>query len=367
MSSQAALPTVDITTRDHLRRLRQIRFGSAWQVTLTLAFVVVALWIGWRILDWALVKATWVASDRAGCAAGGACWAFVLARMDQFMFGFYPAGERWRPATALLLPLVLFLIASIRPFPRQQAFVGLALLTSPMISLALLAGWAPGMTAVGSDKWGGLSLTWMIASTSFVASLPIAVLLALGRRSEMPVISGLCTMFIELWRGLPLVAILFLAVILLPLALPPGVTVGRFEMATTALTVYTAAYLAEVVRGGLQAIPIGQIRAARAIGFGYWRTQRYILLPQALGKVLPGVINTAIALVKDTSYVMVVGLFDFINIVTAALSDPKWLGSPIEGYAFVALIYWIVCFCLSRWGQKIERNTAGARGLERAG
>jgi general L-amino acid transport system permease protein len=345
--------------------LRQTWFGTPGQTLLTFAFAIAALAIGWRILDWALFHATWIASDRSGCSAGGACWAFILARIDQFLYGFYPVGERWRPALVLLLPLLLFAVASLRQLTSRPALISLVLLILPAVNLGLLAGWAPGLTAVASDKWGGLSLTWTIASTSFAASLPLAILLALGRRSQMPVIRSLCTIFIELWRGLPLVAILFLAVILLPLVLPPGVTLGHFEMATAALAIYTSAYLAEVVRGGLQGIPIGQVRAARAIGLGYWRMQRYILLPQAFGKVLPGVVNTAIALAKDASYVMVVGLFDFINIVTAALSDPRWLGSSIEGYVFVGMVYWMVCFGLSRLGRKIERSTAGARGLAR--
>jgi len=246
---------------------------------------------------------------------------------------------------------------------RHQQIVGMAVILTPVISLALMSGGMLGLTSVSTDKWGGLTLTVVIAMTSFIGSMPFAVLLALGRRSEMPVIRALATGFIELWRGLPLVAILFMAVILLPLVLPPGVEVGRIETAAIALTIYSAAYLAEVVRGGLQAIPLGQTRAASALGFGYWRMQGYITLPQALSKVLPGVVNCAISLLKDTSYVMIVGLFDFINIVTAALSDPKWLGSPTEAYIFVAAIYWLMCFGLSRWGRSIEMASATGRGL----
>lgn len=365
MSTQ--MPSMPFHARQSLllTRLQRQWFGTPWQIAISLALMTIAAIIGWRILDWAVLNATWIAPDRAGCRVGGACWAFVIARIDQFMFGFYPSSERWRPALVLALPALIFVAATIRSFPRQQQLVGVALIALPFINFALLSGAPLGLPKVDSDRWGGLSLTWTIASTSFVASLPLALLLALGRRSELPLIRALATLFIELWRGLPLVAILFLAVILLPLALPPGVTLGRFEMATVALTVYTAAYLAEVVRGGLQAIPIGQSRAAKAIGFGYWRTQRYIMLPQAVGKVLPGVVNTAVALLKDTSYVMVVGLFDFINIVTASLSDPKWLGSPFEAYIFVGAVYWFLCFGLSRWGHSIEKRSAASRGLAR--
>jgi general L-amino acid transport system permease protein len=338
-------------------------FGSPIQAMMTVLVVAAALWLGWRAFKWGFLDATFIAPDRAGCAPGGACWAFVVSRLDQFLYGFYPAAERWRPALVLLLPVIVFLVAVAPPFRAQKQFVGAAILLMPVVGLTLLAGGFVGLSAVLSDKWGGLSLTIAIATTSFVASMPLAVALALARRSELPVISLLATGFIELWRGLPLVGILFMAVILLPLILPPGTSIGRVEMAMTALTIYSAAYLAEVVRGGLQAVPIGQTRAASAIGFGYWRTHAYIALPQALGKVLPGVINAAIALVKDTSYVMIIGLFDFINIVSAAMSDPRWLGSPTEGYVFVAAVYWVICFGLSRWGRSIEGRSARARGL----
>lgn len=345
--------------------LRDRYFGTPGQTVLTLAFAVLAAWLGWHALRWGVLNATLVADDRSGCAPGGACWAFVAKRLGQFLFGFYPPDEWWRPALVLILPVAVFTLAVTGRFRHHHQVVGAALIFTPLISLLLLSGGVFGLKPVPSDKWGGLTLTVMIATTSFVASMPFAVLLALARRSDFPVVSALATAFIELWRGLPLVAILFMAVILLPLVLPPGLTVGRVETATTALTIYSAAYLAEVVRGGLQAIPMGQTRAASALGFGYWRTQTYVTLPQAVSKVLPGVVNSAIALVKDTSYVMIVGLFDFINIVTAALSDPKWLGSPTEAYIFVAAVYWVICFGLSRWGRSVEDRSAVAHGLPR--
>ena len=349
-----------------IRSLVRRYFGTPVQAVLSMLLVAGAIWIGWAVLKWAILDATWSAPDRSGCAAGGACWAFVIARIDQFLFGFYPPGEHWRPALVLLMPIAVFAVAVSARLRVHRHLVGTAIVLVPILSLALLAGSFPGLTHVSPDKWGGLALTVVIAETSFVASMPLAVLLALARRSDLPVISMLATGFIELWRGLPLVAILFMAIILLPLAMPPGFQVGRVEMAITALTVYSAAYLAEVVRGGLQAVPVGQVRAASALGFGYWRTLAYITLPQALGKVLPGVVNSAIALVKDTGYVMIVGLFDFINIVTAALSDPKWLGPPTEAYLFVAAIYWLICFGLSRWGRSIEARSARARGFVRS-
>jgi general L-amino acid transport system permease protein len=338
-------------------------FGSPWQLLMTCAIGILALWIFWYILRWGVLNATFVASERSGCTPGGACWAFVINRLDQFLFGFYPHEERWRAAVVLLLPVVVFTVATTGRFRSQQRWVSALIVLTPVVSLGLLTGGYLGLSPVSADRWGGLTLTVVVASTSFVASVPLAVLLALARRSEMPVLSIAATGFIELWRGLPLVAILFMAVILLPLVLPPGANMSRVAMAVTALTIYSGAYLAEVVRAGLQSVPLGQVRAARALGFGYWRTQGHITLPQAVGKVLPGVINSAIALVKDTSYVMIVGLFDFINIVNAALSDPRWLGSPTEAYVFVAAVYWIICFGLSRWGRHVESASARSRGL----
>lgn len=343
--------------------LRGRYFSTSGQTALTLLFLGLALWLGWKLLTWGILNATFVANERSGCAPGGACWAFVGSRIGQFLFGFYPPNEWWRPGLVLALPVFIFVFAVTGRSRHHQQLVGAAVLLMPIASLLLLSGGVLGLSRVTADKWGGLTLTVLIATTSFIASTPFAILLALARRSDLPVVSGLATGFIELWRGLPLVAILFMAIILLPLVLPPGWTIGRVETATAALTIYSAAYLAEVVRGGLQGVPVGQGRAASSLGFGYWRTQAYITLPQAMSKALPSAVNSAIALIKDTSYVMIVGLFDFINIVNAALSDPRWLGSPTEGYVFVAAVYWVVCFGLSRWGHNIEARSAAARGL----
>jgi general L-amino acid transport system permease protein len=337
---------------------RRALFAGPASTLLTLVFVALSAWAAWRLLDWGVLAATWTASDRQGCAPGGACWAFVAARLPQFLFGFYPPALHWRPALAMALPLLPVLLGAAAPGRHRAAACGAAILATPTVMLLLVAGGVPGLAPVTSDRWGGLSLTILIATTAFVASLPLALALAYARRAPLPVVSGLAAGFIELWRGLPLVTVLFMAVILLPLFLPAGSRPDRFATAVVALTLYNSAYLAEVLRGGLQAVARSQGMAARALGFGFWRTQVDIVLPQALRVALPAIVNVAVALLKDTSYVMVVGLFDFIGIVAAALSDPRWMGPPTEAYLFIGAVYWLACFGLSRWAGGIERRLA---------
>lgn len=306
----------------------------------------------------------WIASDRAGCNPQGACWAFIVNRLPQFAFGFYPDSERWRAWIVLLAPPALLLLAVAPDFNGRRKIVIGGFCLYPFAALALLAGGPLGLQPVPSDKWGGLLLTMLVGMGAFVLSFPFAIVLALARASRLPAIRLIATGFIEFWRGMPLVAILFMSVIMLPLFLPPGVEVSRLGLAMTGITLYSGAYLAEVVRGGLQAVGRGQAEAADALGFGFWTTQGYIVMPQALKAVLPGIVNSAIALFKDTTYVMVVGLFDLLNIVTAALSDARWLGLATEGYVFVGLIYWSFCFGLSQVSARLERDLAGAHSRE---
>lgn len=346
------------SSRDARAVWRDELFGSLWRALATVAFIVTAGWIGWRLLQWGVLDATWHAADRRGCDPAGACWAFVGARLPQFLFGFYPPDSHWRPATVLLLPLMPVVLGRMVPHRLRTAVTAGAIVAVPALMVGLLAGGLFGLAPVSSEKWGGLSLTVTIAATAFIASMPLAMLLAYARRSALPVLSSAAAGFIELWRGLPLVAILFMAVIMLPLFLPPGSSPDRFTTAAVALTLYNAAYLSEVVRGGLQSVARSQHMAARALGFGFWRTQADIVLPQALRVALPGIVNVAVALLKDTSYVMVVGLFDFIGIVSAALSDPRWMGAPTEAYLFIGGVYWAACFTLSRWAAAIERRVA---------
>lgn len=327
---------------------------------LTLALLYVAWWLSWRIIDWAVIEATWSASDRAGCNPQGACWAFILNRLPQFAFGFYPEAERWRAWIVLLAPPALLLLAMAPDFKGRRWIIGGGFCAYPFVGLLLLAGGVLGLTPVPSDQWGGLLLTMIVGVGAFILSFPLAILLALARVSKLPTLRMLTIGFIDFWRGMPLVAVLFMSVIMLPLFLPPGVEFSRLGLALTGLTLYSSAYLAEVIRGGLQSVGRGQTEAALALSFGFWRTQSYIVMPQALRAVLPGIVNSVIALFKDTTYVMIVGLFDLLNIVTAALSDARWLGLATEGYVFVGLIYWVFCFGLSQVSGRLEASRTEA-------
>ena len=232
----------------------------------------------------------------------------------------------------------------------------------PFIAFFLLYGGSFGLEVVETHKWGGLSLTLVLALVGIVASLPIGIFLALGRRSEMTAVRSFCTVFIEMWRGVPLITILFMASVMLPLFVPEEIDFDKLLRALIGITLFQSAYMAEVIRGGLQAIPKGQYEAADALGLSYWKKMGLIVLPQALKIMIPGIVNTFIALFKDTSLVLIIGLFDLLAIVQAALSDPKWLGYSIEGYAFVAFVFWIFCFSMSRYSQYLERKLHTGHG-----
>jgi general L-amino acid transport system permease protein len=239
---------------------------------------------------------------------------------------------------------------------RHKARYGLAyLLVYPLLAFWLLHG-GLGLTVVPTSQWGGLMLTIVIAAVGIAGALPLGILLALGRRSDMPAIRVLSVTFIEFWRGVPLITVLFMSSVMLPLFLPEGMNLDKLLRAMLMVIFFEAAYIAEVVRGGLQAIPKGQYEAASAMGLGYWRMMGLVILPQALKLVIPGIVNTFIALFKDTSLVIIIGLFDFLNSIKRATADPAWLGMSTEGYVFAALVYWLFCFGMSRYSMHLERR-----------
>jgi len=226
----------------------------------------------------------------------------------------------------------------------------------PFIAYFLWVGDGFGLVYVETARWGGLFLTLVVAGTGIAASLPIGIVLALGRRSDMPAVRSVSVAFIELWRGVPLITVLFMSSVMLPLFLPEGVNFDKLLRALIGVALFSAAYMAEVVRGGLQAIPKGQYEAAGAMGLGYWQMMRLVILPQALKLVIPGIVNTFIGLFKDTTLVLIIGLFDLLGIVQAATTDPQWLGMAVEGYVFTAFVFWIFCFSMSRYSMYIERK-----------
>ena len=336
--------------------LRKNLFSTPLNSGLTLG----ALYLLWLVIPpvvgWTFLEATWVGDSRTACQPNeGACWAFVDARASQFMYGLYPTAETWRIDFAFVILALLF-VALFIPGVARRWIATLILVPYPVVAWLLFSGGVWGLAEVETSQWGGLFLTLVIAGIGIVASFPLGILLALGRRSEMPVVRSLSIAFIELIRGVPLISVLFMASVMLPLFLPEGVNFDKLLRALIGITLFQSAYMAEVVRGGLQAIPQGQFEAAESLGLGYWRTMRLIILPQALKLVIPGVVNTFIALFKDTTLVMIIGMFDFLGIVQAATTDPKWLGTAVEGYVFCAAVYWLFCFSMSRYSISVERK-----------
>jgi general L-amino acid transport system permease protein len=330
---------------------------SSWFNTLLTLFAAYLVWlIIPPLLQWAVIKADWVGSTRADCTSGGACWVFVHQRFSQFMYGFYPSELRWRVDLTLVLTVCGAAPLFIAKMPRKALYAAAYLLLLPVLTYWLLHGGFFGLIEVSTSRWGGLLLTLVIAAVGICGALPLGILLALGRRSDMPAIRVLCVTFIEFWRGVPLITVLFMSSVMLPLFLPEGMNFDKLVRALIGVILFQSAYVAEVVRGGLQAIPKGQYEAAAAMGLGYWRMMGLVILPQALKLVIPGIVNTLIALFKDTSLVIIIGLFDLLNSIKQATTDPAWLGMATEGYVFAALVFWIFCFGMSRYSMHLERK-----------
>jgi len=339
--------------------LRRNLFSSPSNTALTLLALYLLYVLIPPALRWALLDATWSGDNRDACAANsGACWVFIRVHFDQFLYGFYPEAQRWRVNLAVVLLVLGAAPLFVRTVPDPLKIrLGLGLLVVyPLVAFILFKGGLFGLPAVDTSNWGGLLLTLVIAGVGMTAALPLGVLLALGRRSGMPAIQTLCVTFIEFWRGVPLITVLFMSSVMLPLFLPAGMNFDKLLRALIGVTLFQAAYMAEVVRGGLQAIPKGQIEAAAALGLGYWKTMGLIVLPQALKLVIPGIVNTFIALFKDTSLVLIIGLFDLMNIVHNATTNPEWLGFSTEGYVFAATVYWLFCFGMSHYSQNLEKR-----------
>jgi len=337
--------------------LRQNLFSSPVNSFLTL-FSIYIVYIAFPpVIQWAIIDADWgTGTSRAeACPSDGACWPFVRARFDQFMYGFYPEVERWRINWTFIILIGLMVPMFMEKFKRKAMLGGIILFIYPIVAFFLLVGGSFGLEEVETAKWGGLSLTLIISVVGIVGAFPLGILLALGRTSEMPAVSAFCTAFIELWRGVPLITVLFMSSVLFPLFLPEGVNFDKLVRAMVGVTLFQAAYLAEVIRGGLQAIPKGQTEGAQALGLGYWKIMSFIVMPQALKHVIPGIVGSFIALFKDTTLVLIIGLFDFLGIVQNAASNPKW-SAAIEGYVFTALVYWMFCYSMSRYSQSVERK-----------
>jgi len=310
------------------------------------------------LTNWLFIDAIWSGDNRNACdkEGAGACWAFINYRFPQFMYGFYPENLYWRPNLTGLLLVVLTVPLFIDRFRYKYYLSGFILLAYPYIAYVLLHGGSYGLEVVETAKWGGLMLTLVLAAVGMLAALPFGIILALGRQSEMPVVKSVCIVFIEFWRGVPLITVLFMSSVMLPLFFPEGTDFDKLLRAMIGISLFQSAYIAEVVRGGLQAIPSGQYEAAKALGLNYWKTMGLIILPQALKTVIPGIVNTFIALFKDTTLVLIIGLFDLLSIIQQANSDSNWLGFDTEGYVFAAAVFWLFCFAMSRYSIALENK-----------
>ncbi len=340
--------------------LRKNLFSSVGDTVLTLLGVLLLIWAVPPLYNFLIGDAVWPGGTVEECRmdGSGACWAYIAARVNFFIYGFYPMAEYWRPNIVFALAAVLLIPLAIPRAPFKVVNAVLFFVLLPVTAYILLAGGYFGLRPIPTEQWGGLLITLVISYVAILGSLPIGILLALGRRSKLPVIKTLCIVFIELWRAVPLITVLFMASIMLPLFLPQGTSIDKLLRALVGMTLFASAYMAEVVRGGLQAIPRGQYEAAASLGLNYWFRMGFIVLPQALKHVIPGIVNTFIAMFKDTSLVSIVGIFDLLNAVQATSEDVNWQSpyQPITGYIFAGAVFWVFCFSMSRYSMFMERR-----------
>ncbi len=340
-------------------------FGSIWSSLVTLALGYFMLKFAVGFIDWALIKSVWtVQSDAAGkldptacriVKGEGACWAVIWDKYRFILFGRYPYDEQWRGAIVIALFLALFVVSAMRRFWRKElAYIWIATLTTIGV---LMWGGVFGLVYVPQDLWGGLPITLILSTFGLAFAFPLAVLVALGRRSTtLPAVKFICVVYIELIRGVPLISLLFMASVMFPLFMPVGLNPDKLLRAQVAIILFAAAYLAEVVRGGLQSLPKGQYEAADALGLTYWQKMGQIILPQALRTVIPPLVNTFIGFFKDTSLVLIIGIFDLLTSGKVALAEPIWQAYSTEVYLMLALIYFCFCFAMARYSRGLERE-----------
>lgn len=342
-----------------LRTIQATLFPTPAQTTVSLVLLSLIIAVVSAFIDWALIRAVFTGRDGSACRIpdAGACWPFITHKMDLFLYGRYPEAEIWRVHLTYLLALAGLVPLFVPRMPHKLALLIYLMLVFPVIAFVLLRGGMLGLSVVDTELWGGLLLTLVIASAGIAGSFPLGILLALARRSDLPFVRWAAIGYIEFVRGVPLVTVLFMSSVMLPLFLPPDVTIDKLLRALIGVALFSAAYLAEVIRGGLQAIPRGQHEAADALGLGYWRKTGLVILPQAIRLVIPGIVNSFIALFKDTSLVLIIGLFDLIGIVEQSVqADAKW-SSPqtaATGYFFAGAVFWLFCLAMSRASAGLE-------------
>jgi general L-amino acid transport system permease protein len=337
-------------------------------VTLAIGYILIRLTVG--VISWGLINAVWTVPvgangtvDNTACFAVkgiGACWAVIADKYRFMLFGRYPFDQQWRPAICIALFIGLFIVSAMRRFWRRElALIWIGTLT---VIGVLMWGGILGMPFVAQDNWGGLPITLILSTFGLAFAFPLAILVALGRRStNLPAVKMICVLYVELIRGVPLISLLFMASVMFPLFMPEGVNIDKLLRAQIAFILFAAAYLAEIVRGGLQALPKGQAEAADALGLSYWAKTGKIILPQALRLVIPPLVNTFIGFFKDTSLVLIIGIFDLLTASKVAISEPAWQGFSTEVYVVLAMIYFAFCFAMSKFSRGLERELDRSR------
>ncbi|MFI4981542.1 MAG: amino acid ABC transporter permease [Nevskiales bacterium] len=337
---------------------RRNLFSSVFNSILTIIVLALAALILPPLLRWAVTHASLWGEDRKACTGEGACWTFIRVRLPLFFYGRYPSDQYWRVDLAFVL-LAAFCVPVLRDQVRHRWLWALLLLiVFPALAAVLLWGGVFGLAYVDTSLWGGLMLDVIVSFVTVAGSLPLGIVLAFGRRSQLPIVRFLSVGYIEVWRGVPLLTVLFMSTVVLPLFLPEGMSLDRLLRAMAALVLFNSAYMAEVVRGGLQGVAHGQEEAADSLGLHWWQVQSFVVLPQAMRIVVPGIINTVVDLFKDTTLVTIIGLFDLLGSVEQALKDPAWLGFATEGYVFSAVVFFVCCFAMSAYGRSFERRLA---------
>ena len=331
--------------------------NSNWfNAVLTLLIIFVLIKNIPPLLDWLFIDADYIGASKEECSREGACWVFINVWFKRLMYGLYPNSEIWRINLSFLMLIGLVISAFFVPVKIKKYIIIFLLFIFPFIAINLISGGNFGLEWVETAAWGGLSLTFIISIFALLFCFPVGMFLALGRRSSAPVIRYSSIGFIEFWRGVPLITVLFMASVMMPMFLPDGTYMDKLVRVIIAITLFEAAYMAEVIRGGLQALPRGQYDAGKSLGMGYWRMHLLVILPQALKLVIPGVANTFLALVKDTPLILVVGLLELVGMIDMAKTNPDWLGFATEGYVFAGVVFWIICYSMSRYSQRLEKK-----------
>ncbi len=316
-------------------------------------------------LSWFIIDANFVGDNKDACTGSGACWVYIKVWFERFIYGMYPASEIWRINISFILIIVFGLFGLFSNEKIKRYLILYYAVVYPILAFIiiyfLVSGGVFNLEWVQTNAWGGLSLTFIVAFFALIFCFPIGLFLALGRRSKLIAVRYVSIGFIEFWRGVPLITVLFMSAVIFPLFLPSGVYIDTLVRAIFAIALFEAAYIAEVIRGGLQALPKGQYEAARSLGMGYWKSNYLIILPQALKIVIPGIANTFLALVKDTPLIFVVGLLEIVGMTNLAKTNPKWLGLAMEGYIFAGLIFFLICYVMSKYSQSLEKKLSSER------